>query len=191
MGDSCRFPATGRLLGYSLAYDEEGRVKRKEGACKLDGQPAYVLSFEYGQPVGVATETVFRAVNVNGAFYNYYYYDAFGRRRAKSYPGGTSDEYFHGLRNQLLVDRGSSGITTPVAHYTQDDYVWLDGRPVVMVRGKLGTSWVRLSDTSTDCARNGEASACGVYFPVTDHIGKPVLILEGVVLVLSNWLRRP
>ncbi len=169
---------TGSLLGYSLAYDVDGRVTRKEGARKMDGQPTHVMSFAYGPSVGVATETVFRAVNVNGGFYNYYY-DAKGRRRAKVYPGGASDEYFHDVRDQLLVDRGSSGTTPPVAHYTQDDYVWLDGRPVAMVRGKLSNTWTRLSDTSEDCSRNGEVAACGVYFPVTDHIGKPVLMLDG------------
>jgi RHS repeat-associated protein len=114
---------------------------------------------------------------VNGAFYNYYY-DGLGRRRQKSYPGGTSDEFFYTGANQLLVDRGSSGVVTPVAHYTQEDYVWLGGRPVALVRGKLSNTWTKLADTSADCARNGEAAACGVYFPVTDDLGKPVLMLD-------------
>ncbi|WP_395831308.1 hypothetical protein [Archangium violaceum] len=57
--------------------------------------------------------------------------------------------------------------------------MWLGGRPVAMVRGRLSNTWARQADTSTDCARNGEAAACGVYFPVTDHIGKPVLMLDG------------
>ncbi|MCY1078986.1 RHS repeat-associated core domain-containing protein [Archangium lansingense] len=170
--------STGSLLGYSLGYDADGRVSSKEGARTLDGTPTYVVDFAYGQSVGVATDTVFRAVEVNGVFYNYYY-DSLGRRRLKSYPGGTSDEFFHDLKNQLLVDRGSNSAVTPVAYYTQDDYVWLGGRPVAMVRGKLSTTWSRLSDWSTDCVRNGEDAACGVYFPVTDHIGKPVLMLDG------------
>ncbi|WP_245591921.1 RHS repeat-associated core domain-containing protein [Cystobacter fuscus] len=165
--------AANSQLGYTLAYDAEGRVTRK-----ADLGENTTLAFEYGQSVGVATESVFRAVEVNGAFYNYYY-DGLGRRRQKSYPGGTSDEFFYMGANQLLVDRGSSDVVTPVAHYTQDDYVWLGGRPVVLVRGKLSNTWARLADTSTDCARNGEAAACGVYFPVTDHLGKPVLMLDG------------
>ncbi|WP_155893869.1 RHS repeat-associated core domain-containing protein [Cystobacter fuscus] len=165
--------AANSLLGYTLAYDAEGRVTRK-----ADLGENTTLAFEYGQSVGVATESVFRAVEVNGAFYNYYY-DALGRRRQKSYPGGTSDEFFYTGANQLLVDRGSSDVVTPVAHYTQEDYVWLGGRPVALVRGKLSTTWTRLADTSADCARNGEAATCGVYFPVTDHLGKPVLMLDG------------
>ncbi len=31
--------ATGSLLGYSLTYDADGRVVRKEGARNLEGQP--------------------------------------------------------------------------------------------------------------------------------------------------------
>jgi hypothetical protein len=79
----------------------------------------------------------------------------------------------------VLVDRRSSDVVTPVAHYTQEDYVWLGGRPVALVRGKLSNTWTRLADTSADCARNGEAAGCGVYFPVTDYLGKPVLMLDG------------
>ncbi|EPX57569.1 hypothetical protein D187_004913 [Cystobacter fuscus DSM 2262] len=165
--------AANSQLGYTLAYDAEGRVTRK-----ADLGEDTTLAFEYGQSVGVATESVFRTVEVNGAFYNYYY-DGLGRRRQKSYPGGTSDEFFYTGANQLLVDRGSSDVVTPVAHYTQDDYVWLGGRPVALVRGKLSTTWTRLADMSADCSRNGEAAACGVYFPVTDHLGKPVLMLDG------------
>ncbi|HZH15385.1 MAG TPA: RHS repeat-associated core domain-containing protein [Archangium sp.] len=166
------------LFGYTLGYDVDGRVSQKQGARGRDAVARYVMGFAYGPSAAVATESVFRAVELNGAFYNYYY-DAHGQRRLKSYPGGTSDEYFHDLSKQLLVDRGSSGVVTPVAHHTQDDYVWLAGRPVALVRGKLSTTWARLSDSSTDCTRNGEAAACGVYFPVTDHIGKPVLMLDG------------
>jgi hypothetical protein len=59
-----------------------------------------------------------------------------------------------------------------------DEYVWLGGRPVVLVRGQLSTTYVRQSDATASCPRNGDAAACGVYFPVTDHIGKPVLMLD-------------
>jgi hypothetical protein len=164
--------------GVHAGGDTEGRVTRK-----ADLGENTTLVFAYGQSVG-GTESVFRAVEVNGAFYNYYY-DWLGRRRQKSYPGGTSDEFFYTGANQLLVDRGSSDVVTPVAHYTQEDYVWLGGRPVALVRGKLSNTWTRLADTSADCARNGEAAACGVYFPVTDYLGKPVLMLDGTGHVAS------
>jgi hypothetical protein len=54
----------------------------------------------------------------------------------------------------------------------EDDDVWLDGRPVALIRGRLSTSWLREPDSSPDCARSNEAAARGVYFPITDHIGK-------------------
>jgi RHS repeat-associated protein len=50
---------------------------------------------------------------------------------------------------------------------------------VVLLRGRLrAAADERLPDSSEDCRRNGEAAACGAYFPVTDHIGKPVLMLD-------------
>ena len=51
-----------------------------------------------------------------------YYYDAFGRRRAKATPLSTKDEYFYDL-----------GVA-------EDDYIWLGGRPVLIVRGKFSAA---------------------------------------------------
>lgn len=168
----------GSLFRYSLSHDADGRVSQKRWAAGMSGAAVYTLGFGYGQTTGVATDSVFRAVNVNGVFYNYYY-DALGRRRLKSYPGGTTDEFFHDTGNQLLTDRGSNVFSMPVGHFTADDYVWLAGRPVALVRAKFSSAWVRQPDSTGDCTRNGDSAACGVYFPVTDHIGKPVLMLDG------------
>ncbi|MFB1484976.1 RHS repeat-associated core domain-containing protein [Corallococcus sp. RDP092CA] len=167
----------GSLLKYTLSHDEDGRVTQKRWAATMPGGPVYTLGFEYGQTVGVATETVFRAVNVNGTYYNYFY-DALGRRRLKSNPYGTTDEYFHSVSSRLLTDRGNNGLGTPIGHFTLDDYVWLEGRPVALVRGKFSAAWARQPDGAGDCSRDGESVACGVYFPVTDHIGKPVVMLD-------------
>ncbi|RKH98181.1 RHS repeat-associated core domain-containing protein [Corallococcus sp. AB038B] len=169
--------ATGSLLKYTLSHDVDGRVTQKRWAATMSGGPVYTLGFEYGQTVGVATEIVFRAVNINGTYYNYFY-DALGRRRLKSNPYGTTDEYFHSVTSRLLTDRGNNGLGTPIGHFTLDDYVWLAGRPVALVRGKFSAAWARQPDGTGDCARDGESVACGVYFPVTDHIGKPVVMLD-------------
>lgn len=168
----------------SFSYDADGRVVRKEAGRYMSGEAASTLEMQYGAALasggtsGSARETVFRAVTVNNATYSYYY-DALGRRRAKVYPSGVRDEYFHAADNTLLVDQGSdSAIVT--SFRPVDDYVWLGGRPVVVVRGRLQSdSDERLSDATADCQRNGEAATCGAYFPVTDHIGKPVLMLDG------------
>ncbi|NTX06554.1 RHS repeat-associated core domain-containing protein [Myxococcus sp. CA040A] len=167
-------------LGYT--YDADGRVVRKQVGHYVSNQPAHVLelgysSFDEAEEHGSARDTVFRAVTVNGATYNYFY-DALGRRRAKVNPFGQRDEFFHGTSHELLVDQGWSDVVSSSFRVT-DDYVWLAGRPVVLLRGKLDANDpVRQPDSTADCRRNGETAACGVYFPVTDHIGKPVLMLD-------------
>ena len=105
-----------------------------------------------------------------------YYYDAFGRRRAKLSPESATDEYFYDLGHQMLSDRGNNLSTS---ERPEDDYVWLDGRPVVMVRGKFNNSMVRQADgPSSFCSRDEEAGLCGTFVLVTDYIGKPVLTLD-------------
>jgi RHS repeat-associated protein len=123
-----------------------------------------------------ALDTVFKAVSVNGAVYNYYY-DAFNRRRLKVYPAGPMDETFQDLSNELLVDQGNDSVTSPT-WYPTDEYVWLGGRPVVLIRSKFNTSWARQADLTGDCTRNADAAPCNFYFPVTDTIGKPILMLD-------------
>ena len=129
-------------------------------------------------PVGWhgALDTVFKGVGVNGMAYDYFY-DAQNRRRLKVYPLGPTDEFFYDMGHQMLVDQGNDSSATP-SFYPDDDYIWLAGRPVVLIRGKLDTSWTRQADSTGDCTRNGEPALCGFYFPVTDHIGKPVLMLD-------------
>jgi YD repeat-containing protein len=130
----------------------------------------------------VATDTVFRSVRVNGMAYSYDY-DALGRRRAKVYPAGVRDEFFYDMSNHLLSDQGAGAVAPPVGWLVEDDSVW--DRPVALVRGRFSTEWVRASDSSAECARNGEEAACGVYFPVTDHLPKPVLMLDGARRVVG------
>ncbi|AKQ64855.1 Rhs family protein [Myxococcus hansupus] len=174
--------APGSLLRYALAYDADGRVTSQRWAPGVSGTPVFLQGFEYGidesAQIGVATDTVFRAVNRNGVTYNYFY-DAQGRRRLKAYPGGTKDEYFNSAAHRLLTDRGSDGFVAAVGHYTTDDYVWLGGKSVAVIRAKFSSAWVRQADGAGDCSRNEESAACGVYFPVVDHSGKPVVMLDG------------
>jgi len=46
-----------------------------------------------------------------------------------------------------------------------------------------GRTKLRQQDMAGDCTRNGEKAFCGVYFPVTDYLGKPVLLLDQTGLV--------
>lgn len=169
---------SGSMLGYDFDYDSDGRVRQKTWPTDSSGAPSFSLAFTSGPSDSGATDTVFRSVSVNGATYNYFY-DAFGRRRYKAYPiGPTSDEYFHDAGHVLLTDRGSWGFGASPA-LPVDDYVWLGGRPVAIVRGLVNDQFQPLPDTTADCRRMGEAAACGFYFPITDSLGKPVLMLDG------------
>ena len=94
------------------------------------------------------------------------------------------DEYFYGSASELIADVGVGSVTAIAAPYAADDYVWLGG-PVAMVRGKLDEAGQRLSDAAAECGRIGEEVACAAYFPVTDHIGKPVVMLDASGLVTA------
>ena len=73
-------------------------------------------------------------------------------------------------RHQLLVDQGNSslfhGSETPVL----DEYVWLGGRSVAVIRSNLSTAWAHQADSTGTCMRNDDLAPpnCGIYFPVTD-----------------------
>ena len=167
------------ILKHSYSYDADGRVATKTWPVDSSGDAGTVIIFSSGD-LGAASngalDTVFKSVSVNGAVYNYYY-DAFNRRRLKVYPAGPLDEAFHDRVNEMLVDQGNDSVTSPT-WFPTDEYVWLGGRPVVLVRSKFNTSWTRQIDLSGDCTRNADAAPCGFYFPVTDTVGKPVLMLD-------------
>jgi hypothetical protein len=170
---------TSAMLKHSYAHDLDGRVSSKTWAQPLDGSTPYSMTFGAGETDSSsngALDTVLKSVSVNGAVYNYFY-DAFNRRRLKIYPTGNKDEFFHSMADELIIDRGLSSVTSPTA-LPIDEYVWLGGRPIILIRGQLSASYVRQSDATASCPRNGDAAACGIYFPVTDHIGKPVLMLD-------------
>ena len=175
------------LHSLTQTHDADGRVVRLERGRYLTGEPAQVLDMSYGaEPSGMA----FHAVTVDGLMYNYEY-GAEGKRHAKVYPTGVRDEYFHASDGSLRVDVGSDSVLA--THFRPvDDYVWLGGRPVVVLRGRLdATQPVRLPDNTADCGRNGEESSCGVYFPVTDVLGKPVLMLDAAGRVVGTGETEP
>jgi RHS repeat-associated protein len=95
------------------------------------------------------------------------------------YPSGFGDEFFYDTGRQLLEDRGlSQSFPQAFDDVPIDEYVWLDGRPVVLVRARFDSLGQRQDDGAGDCLRNDEATKCGVYFPVSDGLGKPVLLLD-------------
>ncbi|MCP3161428.1 RHS repeat-associated core domain-containing protein [Myxococcus qinghaiensis] len=165
----------GSQLGYSYFYDADGRVSSKQWHAGPYSS-AFTLTFSSGPSSSGATDSVFKSVNVEGLTYNYFY-DGTGKRRLKDYPTGIKDEYFYNATKGLLVDQGNSSTFSASTHPV-DEYVWLDGRPIAVIRGKLDASWAHLSDATADCKRLDEAASCGIYHLVTDYLGKPVLMLD-------------
>lgn len=168
-----------RFSGNTYLYDDDGRVNRIATAFWW-----WSADFNY-EAEGILTgglESVFKSVSVSGAAGSasyHYFYDAFNRRRIKSYPFDAKDEFFHGLSNELLSSVGSNRIGTPTS-LVVDDYVWLGGRMVALIRGGFvgaGPS-IRKNDDDFACSRLGEAGHCGVQFVLSDQQSKPVMSIE-------------
>ena len=167
---------------FLYATNSDGRVATYQSQFynKSPSTPALNIAFDTSIDGYGAVGQVYRAATVNGLRYDYYY-DATGRRRMKVNPYGVSDEYFYD-GTELVEDRGANSMTAedpaPV-----DDYVWLDGRPVLMIRSQLqsGKNGPAIDSSSpTACARSTEgAQPCGVFFPVVDNVGKPLVLIDG------------
>ncbi len=170
------YAGPGQMFADFFYFDPNGNVNRKATHRMTPGDNHAHLNLN---PADGTRDRHMRSMSVGWtSSYYVYLYDGFHRRRLKDYPTGARDEYFHDLGDQLLSDRGGDRVISPVNFFVEDDYVWLGGRPVAVVRGKFTPQWTRLSDTSADCARNGEAAACGLYFIVSDHAGRPVLMMD-------------
>ncbi len=174
----------GSLYSRNYKYDADGRATSIAGPIDSTADAGWIIPLASGPDSSGAVTTVFKSATVNGAQYNYYY-DSMQRRRLKAYPTGTKDEFFYDLGHQMLVEQGNATVTSP-AYYVHDDYVWLDGKPIAVVRGRLTTAYLPEADSSTACARNGEAAACGRYFPVSDYLGKVVLVLDAARKVAAT-----
>jgi len=166
-------------LTRTYQYDRAGRPARDGGFYfGPNGTGEKAIGFDYYYGAGIT----FHGARVGGLWYNYGY-DAFNRRVAKSYPTGLSDEYFYDQGHQLLADRGRCNLVSGGGCYTMDEYVWLGGRPVAVARGTYQL-WAGIAHRYPDdlggdaCGRNGGGESCGFYFPVTDALGTPVLMLD-------------
>ncbi len=183
----CNKAATAYGVGFT--YDVEGRALTRSspvGGGYTGTKNVIAFDWSLGAGTTAATGSVFRTATVNGLVYEYFY-DASGRRRLKDHPVGEDDEYFY-LGGSLIEDRGvNDDFAATALNYPLDEYIWLAGVPVAMVRTQVSTTWQRTG--SNDCTRNGESAACGVYFPVIDYIGKPILMLdsEGKVAGVGDY----
>jgi len=160
----------------NFTYDDDGLMTYHSHENDSVGT-SFSISVTPGYP---GWSPMFKAVSISndssGAAYNYYY-DSRNRRSMKVYPSSRTDEYFYDLGHQMLEDRGFYS-TSQAYPYPIDEYIWLGGRPVVMIRAGLSSSWARTQDSTGTCQRNSVLASCNFYFPVTDQIGKPVMMLN-------------
>lgn len=175
-GTSCN-AAVGK---YDFSYDKDGRR-----TAMTDVSGLYSVTTGYAQSSAFAGyDTVFQAAVVGGGSYyggTYsYFYDALNRRRAKTTPWGSTDEYFYDLGHQLLSDRGTDNIGGSPVEYPEDDYIWVGGRPVVIIRNRFTPTWGRYQEQYEVCRRNGQDSVCSTHYPVADYLGKPVVVLNSI-----------
>ncbi|HEY3445059.1 MAG TPA: RHS repeat-associated core domain-containing protein [Myxococcales bacterium] len=183
--------ATGETwsLAYSYGHDQDGRVEAISAPTYLGGSATTKVGakFSYTDGSTGGIDAVFTSVTLvddHGSgpvseTYSYFY-DGVGRRWWKKYPTGETDEYLYDAGHQLLEDRGNETLGAGTAVYPIDEYVWLDGRPVALLRSKFDASWNRVSDLTGSCKRNSEETPCGLYFVVTDHIGKTAVVLDAI-----------
>jgi len=173
-------PAGSHRWKWDYHYAPDGTVTSKRSESDSSGLPASAFTFTSGPGNGSGSSGVaITNVMVKGGATYSYYYDSRNRRRAKMNPTGIIDEYFYSSNDELIVDQGNDSSSAP-SYQVTDEYVWLGGRPVAVFRGSLGSDWTHQDDSLGMCSRDGDGAACGVYFPVTDPLGKPVLMLDSV-----------
>ncbi|WP_242589655.1 RHS repeat-associated core domain-containing protein [Corallococcus macrosporus] len=170
-------------------YDDDGRLSEKTlNSGGAGGDVLTGLTFGTGLDAEhAALGTVYKSVAENFVFGGdtwEYFYDAQGRRRLKLYSTGAREEYFYD-KTALLEDWSISSLTSTQPDSVRDEYIWLGSRPVAFFKTRVSSTGGRVPDFTGTCERFSDdvEPACGVYFPVTDVLGKPVLMLDGAGLV--------
>lgn len=184
------------FVGYGYAYNATGAMTQVNG---LKGAgTAWSRSFEY--PFTNALSDVYSAVTKTTGgggpvLVMESFYDAFGRRRAKQNAVGDGQEFLYDLGHQLLVD---SMWKTTASSVTADEYIWLDGRPLLVLRSNLTakgghkTDYVDEVDTGAgSCSRpidDGQVN-CGLFHLVSNLQGfVNVAIHDGTGLMADFML---
>ena len=190
-----KFPATAPLDGMTRMCWEKDHFGQDACLIQYDyaHNPSGVLtsvsgnfaqwSLEFGYSHAQALSDVFASVTRQGYFpggdgaqYSFeMYYDAFGRRRAKVDALGSGDgrEFYYDTNNQLFVDQSWTSVASPT---TLDEYVWLDGRPVIALRSNVDALGVHQADffeqhdNGLQCSRPTDEGAvsCGTFFLVSN-----------------------
>ncbi|HZI12068.1 MAG TPA: RHS repeat-associated core domain-containing protein, partial [Myxococcus sp.] len=166
----------------SYTYDDDGRLSQKTWAGQAMG-PVLLGRLTFGTTLDgshAALGSVYRSVSDEAGRTWEYFYGASGRRRLKLYPSGAAEELFYDDAS-LLEDWSVTSLLSANADSVRDEYIWLEGRPVVLFKARVSRTGTRVPDFTGTCERHSDdvKPACGVYFPVTDVLGKPVVMLDG------------
>ncbi|WP_161607134.1 RHS repeat-associated core domain-containing protein [Myxococcus xanthus] len=184
----CSSPPCTRPISVTqrYQYDADGRATRLAGHKRYSDAPSSPINFLDLDPSmdgkNAAIGAVYREVEDSDERRYEYFYDAAGRRRLKRYMGASKevfldDEFFYDGVN-LLEDRGHTSLNPATADSVYDEYIWLAGRPVAFFKRRVNRAGPPVADFVGECPRNGEPAPCGLYYIVTDSIGKPVLTMD-------------
>ncbi|MFP2928200.1 RHS repeat-associated core domain-containing protein [Pyxidicoccus sp. 3LG] len=173
-------PLGGPTEGY--AYDDDGRLSHKAWTGQATGEMG-LGQLTFGATLDgphAALGAVYRSVSDDAGRTWEYFYDAVGRRRLKQHSCGASEEYFYD-GTVLLEDWSVTSLVSAEADSVRDEYIWLDGRPVAIFKTRVSRTGGRLPDFTGTCERFSDdvKPACGLYFPISDGLGKPVVMLDG------------
>ncbi len=189
----------GSPVQHTYSYNQDGQLRVKRSAMDSSGTESYSWVFDWGEAtsnsVAHGLETVMRAVAVNGTSSNaawyLYFYDIARKRTMKMDPLGREQFFFWSENHELLEDVGAAQFEDgfrPV-----DEYVWLGGRPVAVLRGGLesghetGQQHIPENEGRV-CQKDGEEPGfrCQGFFLVTDVVGRPLVSLEADNLLISG-----
>ena len=181
--------SSGSKVGYWFHSDGgtnvDGYVGIKSTASDSANSPGTEYVYGWGEAssttalsgMSTVVSTLTRRQGEVGQVWNYYY-DTAKRRTQKTGPLGI-EAAFYWSGSQLLEDVGRMYSWNQASGTTTDEYVWLDGSPVVLVRGKLDPSTgAHLADFNSSCSREDVSAPCQAYGLVTDRLGRLVLSLD-------------
>lgn len=173
--------ATDYFVKYNATHNASGVVTKIEANKPAGGSAKWTLDLAYSSTRAISD--VFTSVKMNGTLVYDYFYDAFGRRRMKRDPFSNGYEFTYDLGHQLLVDQtwsDENGYGSGL-----DEYVWLDGRPVVAFRGSVNGMGVHETETlgsppgSMGCWRPEEGDLhCGAFHLVSNQQNFVILSLS-------------
>ncbi len=176
------------LVSYNYTYNASGAIQSVSGL-----QNRWTTNFGYSH--SRALSDVYTSVSRTGGgswVPLEMYYDAFNRRRYKADALGHGQEFYYGLEKDLLVDQAwddKKGVTTTV-----DEYVWLDGRPVIAIRSNVDPKGVHevdafeYQDNQRQCTRPDEKMSCGVFHLVTNLQRFPVLAISNYTGRVASFM---